>query len=128
MKIKAIAFVSLAAISAMAETVKVADCVRSADLDVWAAADANFCQAVMSNVFKAVGLETERVAFGEDNMFVATNVEVICSAFRTKALQEGYSFPLQPLSRMHYALYATPDRAMSMMSTKISDWPRMRVG
>ena len=55
MKINAIAFVSLAAFAAVAETVKVADCVRNADLDVWAAADAKFCRAVMSDVFKAAG-------------------------------------------------------------------------
>ena len=128
MKINAIAFVSLAAVSAAAGTVKVADCVRNADLDVWAAADAKYCQAVMSDVFKAAGLEAERVAFGEDNMFVETNAEVIFSAFRTPSLQKNYTFPLQPLSRMHYALYAAPERAMSMMSTKISEWPRMRVG
>ena len=128
MKIKTVAFVSLAAIAAVAETVKVADCVRSADLDVWAAADAKFCMTVMDDVFKAAGLEAERVAFGADGLFVETNVDVICSAFRAPSLQEDYAFPLQPLSRMHYALYAAPERAMSMMSTKISEWPRMRVG
>ncbi|MBR0056845.1 MAG: transporter substrate-binding domain-containing protein, partial [Kiritimatiellae bacterium] len=37
-------------------------------------------------------------------------------------------FPVQPLARMHFALYATPSRAMSMLSSKITDWPRMRVG
>ena len=128
MKFKSIAFVLLAAIAAVAETVKVADCVRSPGLDVWAAADAKFCRAVMDDVFKAGGLEVERVVFGEDGLFVETNVEVICSAFRAPSLQKDYAFPLQPLGRMHYALYATPDRAMSMMSTRISDWPRMRVG
>ena len=34
MKIKASAFVLLAALAAVAETVQVADCVRNADLDV----------------------------------------------------------------------------------------------
>ncbi len=128
MKIKASAFVFLAAFAAVAETVQVADCVRSADLDVWAAADAKFCQTVMGDVFKAVGLETKRAEFGADNLFVASNTEVICSAFRTPALLKHYDFPLQPLGRMHFALYATPDRAMAMTSMKISDWPRMRVG
>ena len=128
MRHKAIAFVLLAALAAGAETVKVADCVRSADLDVWAAADAKFCQTVMADVFKAAGLEVKRSAFGADSRIVVSNTEVICSAFRTERLQKDYSFPLQPLDRMHYALYATPDKAMSMTSTRISDWPRMRVG
>ena len=128
MKYKASTFVLLAALAAVAETVQVADCVRSADLDVWAAADAKFCQIVMGDVFKAAGLETKRAEFGADNKLVMTNAEVICSAFRTPALLKNYDFPLQPLSRMHFALYATPDRAMAMKSMQISDWPRMRVG
>ena len=121
MKINAIAFVSLAAFAAVAETVKVADCVRSADLDVWAAADAKFCQTVMADVFKTAGLKAERVAFGADGLFVETNVDVICSAFRAPSLQEDYAFPLQPLSRMHYALYAAP--VSSSTSTQDSIWP-----
>ena len=128
MKFNITAFVLSVALAGVAETVKVADCVRNADLDIWAAADVKFCQAVMADVFKAAGLEPARAAFDADGLFVETNVEVISSAFRSPSLQEDYAFPLQPLGRMHYALYATPDRAMSMMSTKISDWPRMRVG
>ena len=128
MKLKVITFVLLAGLAAAAETVKVADCVRNADLDVWAAADAKYCRIVMGEVFKSVGLEPQHSAFGANNMFVVSNVEVVCSAFRTEAMLKDYSFPLQPLGRMHFALYATPDRAMAMMSTKISEWPRMRVG
>ncbi len=128
MKLNVIVVASLAALVAAAETVKVADCVRSADLDVWAAADAKFCRIVMADVFKSVGLEAKRSAFGPDNMLVVSNAEVVCSAFRTEALLKDYSFPLQPLGRMHFALYATPDRSMAMTSTRISDWPRMRVG
>ncbi len=128
MKLKAIAIVSLAALAAAAETVNVADCVRSADLDVWAAADAKFCRIVMDEVFKSAGLEVKRSAFGADNRIVVSNAEVVCSAFRTEAMLKDYAFPLQPLGRLHIALYATPDRAMAMTSTRISDWPRMRVG
>ena len=128
MKSHVFAIVSLVTLPLVAETVNVADCVRNADLDVWAAADAKFCQTVMVDVFKAAGLEVKRTAFGADNRIVVSNTEVICSAFRTERLQKDYSFPLQPLDRMHYALYATPDKAMSMTSTRISDWPRMRVG
>ena len=82
MKFRVVVFALLTAFVAVAETVKVADCVRSADLDVWAAADAKFCQTVMADVFKTAGLEAEHVAFGADGLFVETNVEVICSAFR----------------------------------------------
>ena len=128
MKFKAGTFVLLAALAAAAETVQVADCVRSADLDVWAAADAKFCQAVMGDVFKAVGLEAKRAEFGADGMFVTSNAEVVCSTFRTPALLKDYDFPLQPLGRMHYALYATQDKLMSMASPRISEWPRLRVG
>ena len=68
------------------------------------------------------------MTFDKNGLFSVSNAEVICSAFRTPALFKDYDFPLQPLDRMHFALYATPSRAMSMMSTKITDWPRMRVG
>ena len=116
------------AASAGAEAVKVADCERDAALDFWAAADVKFCCNVMDDVFKKAGLEKERVGFGPDNVFSVSNAEVVCSAFRTPSLCRDYDFPVQPLGRMHFALYATPDRAMSMMSTKITDWPRLRVG
>ena len=128
MKFKVITLALLAGLAAAAETVKVADCVRNPDLDVWAAADVKFCRTVMEAVFKEAGLEPRRSTFDADGMFVTSNAEVIASAFRTEALLKDYSFPLQPLGRMHFALYATPDRAMAMMSTKISEWPRMRVG
>jgi len=128
MKSRIIVFILLAGLAAVAETVKVADCVRDADLDIWAAADVKFCRTVMDDVFKSAGLEVERSAFDANDMFVPTNAEVICSTFRTEALLKDYSFPLQPMGRMQFALYATPDRAMAMMSTKISEWPRMRVG
>ena len=111
-----------------AETVKVADCVRNAELDYWAAADAKYCRKVMDCVFKDAGITAETVEFDADHMMVVSNAEVICSAFRNPDLLENYNFPLQPLGRMHYALYATPNHAISMMSTKITDWPRMRVG
>ena len=114
--------------AARAGTVKVADCVRNAELDQWAAYDVRFCRTVMDAVFKRAGLEVERAAFDEAGMFSVSNAEVICSAFRTPALLKNYTFPLQPIGRMHFALYTTPSRAMSMMSVKITDWPKMRVG
>ena len=118
----------LHSLSASAESVKVSDCERDASLDVWAAADVKFCRNVMDEVFKKAGIEIERAAFDKSGLFSVSNAEVICSAFRTPALLKDYDFPIQPLGRMHFALYATPSRAMSMMSTKITDWPRMRVG
>ena len=121
-------FAGSLAISAAAEKVKVADCERDASLDVWAAADVKFCRSVMDEVFKKAGIEIERAAFDKNGLFSVSNAEVICSAFRTPALLKDYDFPIQPLGRMHFALYATPSRAMSMMTTKITDWPRMRVG
>jgi len=119
---------SLLALSANAETVKVADCERDARLDFWAAADSAFCRAVMEDVFKAAGVETERLAFGPDGQMDLSRADVICSAFRTPKLLEDFDFPLQALGRMHYALYATPSRAMELMSTKIAEWPRLRIG
>ena len=82
----------------------------------------------MDAVFKRAGVEAERAAFDESGMFSVSNAEVICSAFRTPALLKDYKFPLQPIGRMRFALYTTPSRAMSMMSVKITDWPKMRVG
>ncbi|MBP5787069.1 MAG: transporter substrate-binding domain-containing protein, partial [Kiritimatiellae bacterium] len=46
---------------------------------------------------------------------------------RTPRLLKDYDFPVQPLGRMHYALYAAPERAEELKATKITDWPRMRV-
>ncbi|MBQ3288231.1 MAG: response regulator [Kiritimatiellae bacterium] len=127
---KAILTVVFAAIELMvgAAPIKVTDCVRNAEFDYWAAADVKFCHIVLQQLFRDVGVETEHVPFGKDGHVVETNAIVIASAFRTPDLLENYNFPLQPLGRMHYALYATPAHAMSMMSMKISDWPRMRVG
>ena len=122
------AFLILHSFSANAESVKVADCERDPKLDFWAAADNEFCLAVMGDVFKAAGIEVEKVPFGEDHLINVSNAEVICSAFRTKRLLEGFDFPQQPLGCMHFALYATPSRAMELMSTKITEWPRMRIG
>ena len=119
--------VSIAAATA-AGPVKVADCERDAGLDYWAEADVKFCVDLMDEVFKAAGLEHEHVPFDENGLMVVSNSEVICSAFRTEKLLRDYDFPLQPFGRMHFALYTTPDRAMSMMSVKITEWPRMRIG
>lgn len=117
-----------ASFASPAEVVKVADCVRDANLDVWAAADSKVSTAIMEEVFRIAGVDAEHLPYGEDGMADATNAEVICSAFRTPELEKNYRFPLQPLGCMHFGLYATPSHAMSMMTTKISEWPRMIVG
>ena len=122
------AAVVLAALLASGEEVRVADCVRDSKLDFWAASDVEFCHRVMACVFTNSHVTPRYVEFGKDGLIDTPNVDVICSAFRTPELVQSYDFPLQPLGRMHYALYATPARAMSMMSTKITEWPRMRVG
>ena len=111
-----------------AEKVKVADCERDAKLDFWAAADNDFCRAIMDEVFQEAGIETERLVFGDDHLIDLDHAEVICSAFRTEHLLKKFDFPQQPLGRMHFALYATPSRAMELMSTKITEWPRLRIG
>ena len=118
----------LAAFSACAETARVADCERDARLDFWASSDNAFCVAVMDDVFKAAGVEAERLEFGPDGLTDLSDADVVCSAFRTKKLLGDFLFPLQPLGRMHFALYATPSRAMELMSTKITEWPRLRIG
>ena len=105
-----------------AETVRVVDCVRDASLDVWAAPDVRYAHEVMEEVFKTAGIEpTWGASAGED-------ADVICSAFRTPELLEKYDFPLQPMSRMHFALYAEPQRSKEMLATRITDWPTMKVG
>ncbi len=118
----------LHSLSANAESVRVADCERDPELDFWAKADNDFCTAVMSDVFKTAGVETVRLEFGKDHMMDAATADVICSAFRTSKLLQDFDFPVQPLGLMHFALYATPSRAMELMSTKITEWPRMRIG
>jgi len=82
----------------------------------------------MEEVFRAAGVTAARVPYREDGTVDPTNAEVICSAFRTPELEAHYRFPLQPLGCMHFGLYSTPSHAMSMMATKISEWPRMIVG
>ena len=123
----AFALALLAGASARAETATFSDCVRDDALDVWAAHDSAFCREVMAEVFKGAGVEATRLPFGPDGM-CPPDADVICSAFRTPDLLERYDFPLQPLSRMHFALYTTADRAMTMLSTRITDWPKLRVG
>ena len=118
----------LAALCAFGEEVRVADCVRDPKLDYWAASDVEFCHRVMACVLTNAHVTARYVEFGKEGLIETSKVDVICSAFRTPELLQSYDFPLQPLGRMHYALYATPSRAMSMMSTKITEWPRMRVG
>ena len=110
-----------------AETVAVADCERDSAVDVWAAPDVQFCRRVMNEVFRMAGVRTERAEFDADGMLVVSNAEVICSAFRTEKLLEDYDFPLQPMGRMHYGLYAAQKRAPKMLATKMTDWPRMKV-
>ena len=114
---------------AFAGTIKIVDCERDPKLDFWAAADKDFCVAVMNDVFQKAGIVAERLDFDpESGLADVTNADVICSAFRTKKLLEEFDFPQQPLGRMHFALYATPSRAMELMSTKITEWPRLRIG
>ena len=122
------AAVALAAAEASAETVRVSDCERNPSMDVWAAADVEFAGEVMKDVFEKAGVEAEDVPFGGDNLFDRRNTDVIKCAFRTPELCRGYAFPLQPLARMHFALYATPARAKEMLSARITEWPRMKVG
>ena len=121
-------FAAFAAFSAQAEVVKVADCVRSAELDHWASADVEFSRRIMDCVLKTSGLEVEHVKNDDDNIISSKDADVICSAFRTPDLLRDYVFPLQPMGRMHFALYAMPSRAVELMSTKITDWPSLRVG
>ena len=121
-------FFILHSLSANAESVRVADCVRDAGLDYWAAADVTFSRRVMDCVLKTSGLEVKHVKVDDDGRVSLEDVDVICSAFRTPDLLKDYNFPLQPMGRMHFALYATPSRAIELMSTKITEWPRLRVG
>lgn len=128
MKRVILAVVALAGLlTVKAERVLVADCERDPDIDYWAAHDVEFCTRIMSEVFAMAGVEPVRTGFDSDGMFAVSNAEVICSAFRTPNLLKNYDFPLQPLGRMHYALYTTHDRAELMMSMKITDWPRIKV-
>ena len=110
-----------------AEQVLVADCERDAGIDYWAAKDVELSNRIMNEVFAMIGVEPVRTGFDEDGMFSVSNAEVICSVFRTPKLLKNYDFPQQPIGRMHYALYATHDRAELMMSMKITDWPRIKV-
>ena len=113
---------------AASATVSVAICERDPSLDAWASWDANFSRKVMEDVFRKAGLEARIAPFGADGKFSVSNAEVLLSAFCTAALQKDYDFPLQPIGRMHFALYTTPARSAKMMSMKISEWPQMRVG
>ena len=91
------AAVAMAVLSAecAAQSVKVADCVRNAELDYWAAADVRFCRAAMNLVFSRAGVEVEHMPVGAEEISSHTNADVICSAFRTPKLLENYVFPYQ---------------------------------
>ena len=117
-----------AAQAVRAETIRVVDCVRDSTLDVWAAPDVRYAHEVMEEVFKTAGLEPTWGKPGAGALLQDEEPDVICSAFRTPELLEKYDFPLQPMSRMHFALYAAPQRSAEMLTTKISEWPSMRVG
>ena len=59
--------------AARAGTVKVADCVRNAELDQWAAYDVRFCRTVMDAVFKRAGLdELKRKEYTDGILLSAT--------------------------------------------------------
>lgn len=103
------------------------DSIRDHELDIWSSYDVRFSINVMSNVLEKAGVDCERLPFRDDGTF-DDRADIILSAFRTEKLAESYDFPLQPLGRLHYALYTTPDRAVSLLSSKITDWPTLRVG
>ena len=124
----ALAAAMLCATQAFAETVKVAESVRNPDLDYWAEDVSRFCSTVMGEVFVKAGLDVEKVPYCQDEFIDISEVEVICSAFRTPELERDYWFSRQPLGQMHFALYVTPERASEMMSTKITEWPSLIVG
>ena len=113
---------------AHAEPVRVAESVRDSDFDYWASYDSRFCSTVMGEVFAKAGLDVEKVPFGDDGFIDTTEVEVICSAFRTPDLEREYSFSRQPIDLMHYALYVTPEKASEMLSIRITEWPSLIVG
>ena len=126
--VSAFAVALLCLSQALAGPVKVAESVRDPDLDYWASDDSRFCSTVMGEVFVKAGLDVEKVPFGIDGFIDETEVEVICSAFRTPELEREYSFSRQPIGLMHYALYVTPEKASEMMSMKITEWPSLIVG
>ena len=113
-----------------AETVRVVDCVRDPSLDVWTASDVRYAHSVMTEVFKRAGIVPEWTTPGTRASTPENDADVICSAFRTPELLEKYDFPLQPMNKMRFALYADPKRAKDMIATKLTDWdwPNMKVG
>ena len=113
-----------------ADTVRVVDCVRDPSLDVWTASDVRYAHAVMEEVFKRAGIVPEWTKPGTRASIPENDADVICSAFRTPELLEKYDFPLQPMNKMRFALYADPKRAKDMIATKITDWdwPNLKVG
>ena len=119
---------ALIAFKASGETVRVSDCERDHSLDVWAAPDVAFAREVTKDIIERAGLEVEDVPFGADSHFDRDRTDVIRCAFRTPELCRDFDFPVQPLATMHFALYATHEKAMEMMNVRITDWPRLRVG
>ena len=126
-RVVAICVAVLACGAAEADFVRVADSVRDSRADEWATPDVEFARAVTGALFEEAGMTPVRVSFDAESDVVVSNVEVICSAFRAPSLIEAFDFPMQPIGRMHYALYATPSRARLMMRTKINNWPSLRV-
>ena len=113
---------------APAQTATVIECERDPAFDYWASSDVKFCTTVMNRVFGIANVQPQFAGYRDDGRPEIDAPEVICSTFRTPKLLRDYDFPLQPLGKMHYALYAVPSRAEEMLSIRIADWPRMKVG
>lgn len=126
-RILVFALSALASAFVSAETVRVTICERDPGADYWAAADAHFCERIMDEVLKNAGLQPELQEFGADYLFIPATTEVLYSVFKTPKLEKRYRFPMQPIGNMHFALYALPDKAAKLLSTKISDWGSLKV-
>ena len=126
-KLLVVVAMALVSTCAVAEVVRVSECVRDPNVDYWAASDVHFAMRIMREVFANAGVQPRMMAYDENHLFNPDKAEVLCSAFKTPELQKRYRFPLQPMGSMHFALYALPERAEKMLKTKITDWGMLRV-
>lgn len=115
------------AVHAAEPAVKVVDTIGGVEHDFWARSTAEFCHDVMSRVFAEAGLECEHLPQDEYAVEPPQEAEFVCSLFRTPRLLTQYLFPLQPLSRMRFALYAPAKRAAELKAMPIVSWPRLKV-
>ena len=96
------------------------------DCDHWAQSDVTYCERAILKCLSDCGIEC---TVNSNRMHKSGIPEetVVLAAFRTPEMLEQYDFPDQPLTRMHFGLYALRDKAEKLKNTNLKDWGTLSV-